>query len=236
MSFLYFLFIIFCDLIIIGITQETIQGWIYADNWFELYFNGEKVATDPILFKPHNAVKINFEAPGNGVYNYAFWAQDYADDITGLEYDDTCLGDGGIRISLSDGTVSNSSWKCYIYMEGPTNPNECGLFDKDCTENGKTCTVQYNTLPECWNMTTCDTSTTGWVSATEYTEDRVGWGSPPNPSDCGDPAVYPNGCKPQDVNWLEYGASSFIWTGDLGIYYIILYYIRIYQHTRTSIV
>ena len=211
----YFMILCFCD--------KTIEGWIYADNWFELYFNGEKVATDPILFKPHNAVKISFKAPSNGVYNYAFWAQDYADDITGLEYDDTCLGDGGIRISLSDGTVSNSDWKCYIYMEGPTNPNECGLFDKDCTENGKACTVQYNTLPECWNKTTCDTSTTGWVSATEYTEDRVGWGSPPNPSDCGDTATYPNGCKPQDVNWSEYGESSFIWTSDLGTHFICQY-------------
>ena len=205
------------NLIIMVTKSKIIEGWIYADNWFELYFNGNKVGSDPILFTPHNAVKINFNADDTGLFSYAIWAQDYADNITGLEYDDTCLGDGGLRISLSDGTVSNSSWKCYVYMEGPINRNECGLYDRDCTNYGKECIVQYNELPECWNKKICDISDDKWITATEYTDKRVGWGKPPKDTDCGDASVYPNGCDPRDVNWLEYGESKFIWTNDLSM-------------------
>ena len=38
-----------------GPPEERITGWIYADSWFELYFNDELVETDPIKFKLHNA-------------------------------------------------------------------------------------------------------------------------------------------------------------------------------------
>ena len=34
---------------------------------------------------------------------YAIFAKDYADDDTGLEYDNTCVGDGGLRVVFSDG-------------------------------------------------------------------------------------------------------------------------------------
>ena len=52
-----------------------ITGWIYADNWFELYFNGVKVATDPLYFYPHNAVYVDFTAPDDGLYSFAIWTQ-----------------------------------------------------------------------------------------------------------------------------------------------------------------
>lgn len=52
-----------------------ITGWIYADNWFELYFNGEKVATDTIESIPNNAMYVDFTAPAEGSYSFAFMAQ-----------------------------------------------------------------------------------------------------------------------------------------------------------------
>ena len=36
---------------------------------------------------------------------YAIYAADSANDLTGLEYDNTCIGDGGIKIIISDGII-----------------------------------------------------------------------------------------------------------------------------------
>eukprot|EP01084_Bolivina_argentea_P026574 49417_1 len=195
-------------------TTRTIEGWIYVDNWFEFYFNGEKVATDPISFKPQNAVKISFNAPISGLYSFAIYAKDFADDITGLEYNNTCLGDGGIRISLSDGTVSNTDWKCFIAMQGPINPIECGI-NNDCTTKGSQCIVQYNETPICWNQTICDMSNLDWMNATEYIDERQQSEKQKNVDndvfDCGDIEC----AHPMNINWTQYGQSKFIWSSDL---------------------
>jgi len=217
-----------------------ITGWVYADNWFEMYFNGEKVATDPLYFYPHNAVYINFTAPDTGLYSFAIWTQDYANSSTGLEprikpdnsFGGWCVGDGGIRIALSDGTVSGSNWMCYVVMEGPLETacqGECLSMDTD----PNSCTVQYNSYPSCWNATTCSSATTanGWVYATEYTVDDIGYGRPPNSNPETYGYTYPavcsgldattttveyqtEGCIPADKNW---GSSVPMWTSDLNL-------------------
>ncbi|CAE7244829.1 unnamed protein product, partial [Symbiodinium sp. CCMP2456] len=38
-----------------------ITGYIYCDNYFEFYFNGQLIAKDPLDFTPHNAVKVSFQ-------------------------------------------------------------------------------------------------------------------------------------------------------------------------------
>ena len=63
----------------------TINGTIYADNWFKFWFNGQFIIEDPIIFIPHQAVQVSFEAPVCGQYSFAIQAQDYSDDITGKQ-------------------------------------------------------------------------------------------------------------------------------------------------------
>ena len=82
----------------------TISGYIYADNYFEFYFNGELIAVDSIDFIPHNAEAVSFEAPADGKRSFAILAKDFSDDVTSLEYDDNCIGDGGLRVMFDDGT------------------------------------------------------------------------------------------------------------------------------------
>eukprot|EP00486_Rosalina_sp_Unknown_P000399 CAMPEP_0201564796 /NCGR_PEP_ID=MMETSP0190_2-20130828/3378_1 /ASSEMBLY_ACC=CAM_ASM_000263 /TAXON_ID=37353 /ORGANISM="Rosalina sp." /LENGTH=281 /DNA_ID=CAMNT_0047981455 /DNA_START=80 /DNA_END=925 /DNA_ORIENTATION=+ len=218
------------------VQSVQITGWVYADNWFELYFNGEKVGTDTISYIPHNAMYINFTAPDSGLYSFAFWAQDYANDSTGLEQrmdgtgitwtGDWCMGDGGILMHLSDGTVTSSDWKCTVVMEGPLETacqDEC--IDLDVMSPSQ-CTVQYNEYPSCWNETICS-SEDSWLSATEYTIDDVGMGRTPDSSSFDYPNVcsgldatsteeiYQNeGCDPRDKDW---GDAVPIWTSDLDL-------------------
>mmetsp|Transcript_21081 Transcript_21081/g.33685 ORF Transcript_21081/g.33685 Transcript_21081/m.33685 type:complete len:296 (+) Transcript_21081:58-945(+) len=217
--------------------SAQITGWVYADNWFELYFNGVKVATDPLTFYPHNAVYIDFTAPDTGLYSFAFKAKDFANDTTGLEprqgpggtdVAGWCLGDGGIYIALSDGTVTSSDWKCTVLMEGPTN-SACTSIT-ECLDKAlqpSICSVTWNSVPSCWNQTIC-AEADSWSAATEYDGTTVGWGRPPDaegygytyPDICGSNTIYTTeGCKPADKDW---GAAKPIWTSDLDFHNRIL--------------
>jgi hypothetical protein len=99
-------------------TQTTVTGYIFADNYFEFYVNGELVETDPVSFTPHQAVEVNFTRNSSGTVVYAIFAKDYGDAVTGLEYVNSSLGDGSLRVLLSDGTASSSSWKVFTINYG----------------------------------------------------------------------------------------------------------------------
>ncbi|MGB0592228.1 MAG: hypothetical protein ACPGU1_21295 [Myxococcota bacterium] len=67
---------------------------------------------------------VGFTVPGKGPRTYAVLAGDFGTD-SGYEYTDTPkLGDGGVIISLSDGTVSSSAWKGLTVRYGPTEASE----------------------------------------------------------------------------------------------------------------
>jgi len=127
---------------------DTIKGAVYADNWFAMYVNGKLVAVDPIDFLPHNVVKVDLlpEYP----MTIAIIAKDNADPKTGFEYGDK-IGDAGIALKFSDGTVTNAKWKVKRIFSGPP--------------------VRTEALPEGWQSPAFDDS--GWSSATEYSLERV---------------------------------------------------------------
>lgn len=148
-------------------------------------------------------------------------------DGAGALTGDWCMGNGGITIALSDGTVSSSDWKCTVVMEGPLETScqdEC--IDLDSMSPSE-CTTQYNDYADCWSESFCPEATMRWSSATEYTTDEVGYGISPN-----SPALdYPNvcsgldatsteqiyideGCVPSEKDW---GDAVPIWTDDLGM-------------------
>ena len=105
--------------------METITGTIFCDNDFNFYVNGELVAQDPITTFPHNAVNVSFSIPRGKDAIFAIEAMDWADDVSGLEYDNRCVGDGGLRAMFSNGVVTNSSWVCINHHYGPVNWKEC---------------------------------------------------------------------------------------------------------------
>lgn len=137
---------------------DTSKANIYADNWFELYINGNLVAVDSISFIPHNVVSVDIlpEYP----MTIAVMAKDNADANTGLEYDNSQIGDGGFILKFSDGTVTNASWKAKSFFYGP--------IDGDL-KNPRT---RQETIPANWFAVDFDDSV--WENATEHTEEAVG--------------------------------------------------------------
>jgi len=154
-----------------------ITGYIYCDNYFEFYFNGQLIQKDPLDFTPHNAVKVSFEYDGTSDKTYAILCQDYASD-SGYEYTSTTspgLGDGNLLAEFSDGTKTSSSWKAYTVTYGPT---EASRSNGCSSSNLAACIVQDNGMPTDWTLASFDDSS--WVSATEYTAAEAGWGRTPS--------------------------------------------------------
>ena len=138
--------------------NDTIKANMYADNWFMLYINGELVAVDSIKFIPHNVVSVDI-LPTYPM-TIAVMAKDNADPISGMEYANTNIGDGGFILKFADGTVTNSKWKAKKFSWGP--------IDRDI----KKPRVQNLPIPENWFATDFDDSQ--WTVAQEYTEQDVG--------------------------------------------------------------
>lgn len=167
--------------------STTITGHVFADNWFELYVNGRRVAVDPIEFTPHNTVPVQFKSSYPMVY--AIHAKDFAHPRSGLEYSHTRIGDGGLIAWFSDATATGPHWKCKVFFAGP--------LDRSCLNNDpvNSCRVERTPLPANWQAPEFDDS--AWGAAIRHTEE----------------AVRPHG-NFYDYKW---GGAQFIWTGDLEI-------------------
>ncbi len=134
---------------------DTVTLNVYADNWFKIYINGKLVATDSIEFMPHNIVSVDVlpEYP----MTIAVMARDYADAITGREYENTNIGDGGFILKLGEDVVSNASWKAKCYFFGPI--------------EGQNPPVTHLPIPEDWFGQDFDDSQ--WEPVTVYEEATV---------------------------------------------------------------
>lgn len=217
--------------------DEIITGTIYCNNNSTLYINGELIATDPVPITPHNAYNVSFNAKTDEDITFAIEAIDFADDETGLELDNRCLGSGGLRAMFSNGVVTNASWKCRTYHFGPVNWKRCFAGEERSGELKLLPTCRVNVSKDdgfvgCFTRTTAipdgwaepDFDESGWEYATvwdeEYVLPRI-W--PFFPPGCRDPNTYVStGQDVYGVNLtcpsnLDWGISKFIWRPDLDL-------------------
>lgn len=137
--------------------DDTIRATVYADNWFEMYVNGELVAVDSIRFIPHNVIAVDL-LPAYPM-TIAVLAKDNADPKTGMEYANTNIGDGGFILKFSDGTVTDSRWKAKAFSRGPLGGD------------GKNPRVEDTPIPPNWYAVNFDDSS--WPQAREYSLEEV---------------------------------------------------------------
>jgi len=121
-----------------------------------MYINEQLIAVDSIPFTPHNVVSVYIlpEYP----MTIAILAMDNADQKTGLEYR-TNIGDGGLCVKFSDGTVTSAKWKAKNFFRGPINRN---------VANPK---VTHEPLPAQWWSSNFDDSK--WQNAKEYSIEEI---------------------------------------------------------------
>ena len=137
--------------------DDTLNANMYADNWFKMYINGELICIDSIRFIPHNVISVNI-LPTYPM-TIAVMAKDNADAKTGMEFNNTNVGDGGFILKFSDGTVTSSKWKVKKVSWGPLNRD---------TDNPRTVHIE---IPKNWYAVDFDDS--NWPNAKEFSEETV---------------------------------------------------------------
>lgn len=212
-----------------GIPRKVV-GTVYCDNKFTLWVNGKLVATDPIDFTPHQAVRVEFDWDGASDITYALECEDFA-SLSGYEYVGTQrpqLGDGALIAQFDDGfetVTSSADWRAHVATFGPTDAS----IDAGCSPTSlAACAVENRGTPEGWSSVGFDDR--GWELATSYSPAEAGWGRPPRWSDSGgccgmtspvdrsslgcDAAVVQDQCL-DPRSELAGGAAEFIWGADL---------------------
>ena len=159
---------------------EEVTGYLFADNYFELYVNGAIVARDPIGFVPFNSSVVRFKATRPLVYGVKLvdWGTHLG---VGMEYDRWNVGDGGFIARFADGTVTGSDWKCRAYYVSPLDDASCveaGPDSSACPERSAcadsdptTCKALHFRVPEDWASPDFDDS--DWLPAATYRADQV---------------------------------------------------------------
>jgi len=163
---------------------EVITGYIFADNYFELYINGTMVGVDSVPFTQFNSsvVKFKVKKPYSIAVKVIDWEENLglgSESNRGSNYHP---GDGGFIASFSDGTITNSDWQAQTYYTAPIYDLTC-LSEMGSLRQSNTCTTQgaddgrnayaiHWATPENWQAESFNVS--NWPSATTYTESVIG--------------------------------------------------------------
>ncbi len=169
---------------VIDADGEVITGYIFCDNYFELFINGVLVGVDPVPYTPFNSCVVKFKA--RRPITYAVRLVDWEENLgVGTELnagDPNHAGDGGFIASFSDGTVTGPNWKAQSFYISPLdNPNLVvempdGSHNSSAASNSTTLGTNAYALhylvPTNWFSKSFNHS--NWPAATTFTEAQVG--------------------------------------------------------------
>lgn len=195
-------------LVEIDANGTEVVGYLFADNYFELYVNGKLVGVDPVPFTPFNSSVVRFKV--QRPYTLAVRLVDWEEHLglgteanMGSPYH---AGDGGFIASFSDGTVTNGSWKAQTFYVAPLRDPAC-VMEEGSKRISSSCVVgdeadgteryaAHWELPTGWETASFDD--TSWPLATTYTEAAIGVNNKP---------AYMN-----FVNVFSGAGASFVWS------------------------
>ncbi|MEE1672699.1 hypothetical protein SNR37_002109 [Agarivorans aestuarii] len=171
-------------LVVVDPEGEEITGYIFADNYFELYINGTLIAVDSVPFTPFNSSIVKFKV--SKPYTIAVKVIDWEENLgLGSENNrgkDFHPGDGGFIASFSDGTVTNADWLAQNYYTSPIYDLNClhevagKRLSDSCTtqgtDNGQDAYAVHWETPGNWMAQAFDAS--AWPQASIYSEAEIG--------------------------------------------------------------
>lgn len=163
------------ETVVIDPDGEEVTGYVFGDNYYELYVNGQIVARDPVGFVPFNSGVVRFRA--KGPLTYAVKLVDWGTHLgVGMEYDRWNVGDGGFIARFSDGAATGADWKCRAFYISPLEDLSCvgpGPDTTACAErppcverDPATCRALHIPVPEEWASPGFDDS--DWHQASTY--------------------------------------------------------------------
>jgi hypothetical protein len=112
------------ETVIIDKDGVEITGFIHADNYFELYVNGQFVARDSIPMTPFNTSVVRFRA--RYPMTYAVMGVDWETHRgVGMEYANFNVGDAGFVAYFSDGNGTHADWRAETFYIAPLDDPAC---------------------------------------------------------------------------------------------------------------
>ena len=192
-----------------------ITGFIFADNYYELYVNGVFVARDRLAMTPFNSTVVRFRAkyPMTYAIKAIDWETKYG---LGMEYKTFNIGDGGFIAYFSDGNGTHADWKAETFYIAPLDDPGCvrvagGRDSSFCSQavrptcaqkDPHTCQAMHFEVPARWAAPTFDDG--AWPRAVIWRPVEV----------TGVPAY---------VNYRElFGDAEFIWTKSIRLDNLVL--------------
>ena len=140
-----------------------ITGFIFADNYFELYVNGTLVARDGLGMTPFNSTAVRFRAkyPMTYAIKGIDWETKHG---LGMEYGPFNIGDGGFIAYFSDGNGTHADWRAETFYIAPLDDPLCvrtagGRDSSFCSQavrplcaqsNPAGCKALHFPIPEGW--------------------------------------------------------------------------------------
>ncbi len=169
--------------------SEEFVAYIFADNYFELYVNGELLAVDPVPFTPFNSNVVRFKAdrPLTIAVQMVDWEEHLglgSEDNQGKAFH---AGDGGFVAHFQDAngktvSITDENWRAQTFYIAPLKDQSCLVVDglkrdsSACDETGVDDATGFSAahwaLPEDWMQPSFDDSI--WPAATTFTNDTVG--------------------------------------------------------------
>lgn len=133
---------------------DTVTGFLFCDNYFELYINGTLVGVDPIPFTPFNSCMVRFKV--SRPYTIAVKLVDWEEHLgLGSEIQSTDSfhpGDGGFIAQFSDGTVTDSTWRTQTFYIAPLEDVNDVMELPDNTHSTATATLTPACRSNCFGV------------------------------------------------------------------------------------
>lgn len=163
-----------------------VTGYLYADNYFELWVNGKYVCRDALTFVPFNSHVVRFKAryPMTIAIQAIDWEQSLGVGVE-LKNGAPNVGDGGIAARFVDEkgrvTVTSSDWRCRPYYVAPVDDPTCVKADRDsascpapacAASDPSTCHGVHWEVPPNWASPAYDDS--AWPKASTYAAAAIG--------------------------------------------------------------
>lgn len=175
--------------------SEEFTAYIFADNYFELYVNGQLIAVDPVPFTPFNANVVRFTA--DRPVSLAIMGVDWEENLglgseagRGSQYHP---GDAGIVIHIKDATgntaaITDDTWRAQTFYTSPLADRSC-LVAKGQTRDSSACSTNavsdasgisaaHWNIPDGWMLSDFDDSV--WPQAVSFRNDTVGIDNKPS--------------------------------------------------------
>lgn len=177
------------DIIVVDSSGEVITGFIFADNYFEIYINGVPVGKDKVPYTQFNSSIVRFKVkrPFTIAMLLVDWEEHLgvgAENSNGFQYH---IGDGGMVAVFKDSknkivAITGNDWKAQTFYTSPvkdlTCPTEIGnlRLSNNCDTKDSNDGTNYYGLhwnrPANWTKSSFDDSK--WPSATTYSNGTIG--------------------------------------------------------------